>query len=445
LRYLQQDFTMNDPEASAEQTLVSEPGDGGSYAVFRNRDFSLYLTARFIASLGQQMLSYAVGWELYQRTHSMIVLSLVGVSQMVPMIVCTLPAGHVADNFNRKKIILTTNLLAGIGSGGLALISAAQYPVAWIYVCLVAIGAARTFLWPASASFLPHIVPRNQFARAVTFSSATFQLSSIMGPALGGILIEYLVRHSSSAPASRVYALNALASIACFVMVALIRRDHTVKERQRLSFTNLAAGFKFVFQNKIILGLITLDMFAVLLGGATSLLPSFAADILHTGPGGLGLLTSAMAIGAVVCAFYLAHRPPMQKAGRDMLWSVAIFGIGTIVFGFSQYFWLSFAMLFICGAFDNISVVVRQTVVQLLTPDEKRGRVSAVNSLFIGTSNQLGDAEAAFVAFLFGPWSGHSNAQGAIVSTVIGGVGTILVVIAVAWIWPEIRKYGRLE
>jgi MFS family permease len=211
-----------------------------------------------------------------------------------------------------------------------------------------------------------------------------------------------------------------------------------------MSLKNLATGFKFIFEQRLILGMITLDMFAVFLGGATALLPVYAEDVLRAGPGGLGILYAAMPIGAVVCALHLAHRPPLQKAGRALLWCVAVFGLATIAFGFSQWFWFSFLMLFTCGAVDNVSVVVRHTSVQLLTPDEKRGRVSAVNSLFIGTSNELGAFESGFVAYLFGKAMAHSNATGAIISVVSGGVGTILVVLIVAWLWPEIRRYGKL-
>jgi MFS family permease len=202
-----------------------------------------------------------------------------------------------------------------------------------------------------------------------------------------------------------------------------------------MTLASLGAGFRFVFANGIIFGTITLDLFAVLLGGATALLPVYAKDILQAGPTGLGLLQAALPAGSLLCALFLAHRPPLQKAGRTLLWAVAGFGLATIGFGFSRWFWLSFLMLFTCGAVDNISVVVRHTLVQLLTPDEKRGRVSAVNSLFIGTSNELGGFESGLVAHLFGP----------VFSVVSGGVGTILVVLAVAAIWPEIRKYGRLD
>ena len=435
---------MNDPEISVEQAVAQNSSAVSSYAVLRNRDFLLYLIGRFVASLGQQLLSAAVDWEIYERTGSALALGLVGLSQMIPMVVCTLPAGHVADNFNRKRIILLMTLVLAVASGGMTFISAVNAKVAWIYLCLVVIGAARTFLWPASASFLPHLVPRPLFSRAVMFNSGTFQLSCVAGPALCGALIAYLSRHHAH-PAAAIYALNGLASLACFTLVFLVRREHIVAEKQPLSFANLGAGFKFVFENKIILGTITLDLFAVLLGGATSLLPVYAKDILGAGAAGLGLLRAAMPIGAVVCALVLAHRPALQKAGRAMLWAVAVFGLATIVFGFSRWFWLSFLMLALCGAVDNVSIIVRHSLVQLLTPDEKRGRVSAVNSLFIGTSNELGGFESGVVAFLFGNAIGNTIATGAIISVVSGGVGTIFVVLAVAWIWPEIRKYGRLD
>jgi len=435
---------MNEPENAAEDVKARDVNASSSYAVLRNRDFLVYLIGRFVASLGQQMLSVAVDWELYERTHSPLALGLVGLSQMIPMVVCTLPSGHVADNFSRKRIILATTLLLAFASLGLTLISALNAPVAGIYGCLVVIGAARTFLWPASAAFLPHLVPRSLFSRAVTINSGTFQLSSVAGPVVCGALIAILSKHHSH-PAAVIYALNVAASLACFGLVLMIRRQHVVAARQPLSIRNLGAGFKFVFENKIILGTITLDMFAVLLGGATSLLPIYAKEILHSGAGGLGLLRAAMPIGAVVCALILTHRPPLQKAGRSMLWSVAVFGLATIVFGLTRWFWLSFLMLFVCGAVDNVSVVVRHSLVQLLTPDEKRGRVSAVNSLFINTSNELGGAESGFVAQWFGPSLGNTVAMGSIISVVSGGIGTILVVAAVALIWPQIRKYGRLD
>jgi Transmembrane secretion effector len=236
-------------------------------------------------------------------------------------------------------------------------------------------------------------------------------------------------------PAWPVYALNALGSVICLVLVSLVRREHVVAAREPMTLRSLIVGFKFVFASPIILGTITLDLFAVLLGGATSLLPVYAKDILGVGASGLGYLQAALPMGSLLCALVLAHRPPLQKAGRTLLWAVTGFGLATIGFGVARLFWVSFLMLFICGALDNISVVVRHTLVQLLTPDEKRGRVSAVNSLFIGTSNELGGFESGVVAYWWGP----------VFSVVSGGIGTVLVVMAVAFFWPQIRKYGRLD
>jgi MFS family permease len=399
------------------------------YTVLKNRDLLLYLVGRFVASLGQQMLTVAVGWELYERTHSALMLGLVGLTQMVPMILFTLPAGHVADNHNRKRIIILMTFAIGCASASLTLISAWQAPVVWTYFCLFVAGTARTFLWPASSAFLPHLVSRQDFSKAVTWSSGSFQLSSVAGPAAGGALIA-LTGHAAA-----VYAVNAVAALVCLTLISFVRRHHAVAAKEKMTLRSLIAGFKFVFQNQIILGTITLDLFAVLLGGATALLPVYAKDILKVGPTGLGLLQAALPMGSLLCALILAHRPALQKAGRTMLWAVVGFGLGTIAFGFSHWFWFSFAMLFLCGMMDNISVVVRHTLVQLLTPDEKRGRVSAVNSLFIGTSNELGGFESGFVAHLAGP----------VFSVVSGGIGTVLVVVAVAAIWPEMRRYGRLD
>jgi MFS family permease len=375
------------------------------------------------------MLTVAVGWELYERTHSTLALSLVGLTQMLPIVLFTLPAGHVADNHDRKRIIVLSSFVIACASLGLTLISALGANVFWIYSCLFAAGTARTFLWPANSAFLPHLVSRQDFSRAVTWSSGSFQLSSVAGPAIGGALIA-LTHH-----AAPVYAVNAAAALICLTLISLVRRRHTVAVKEKMTARNLVVGFKFVFASPIILGTITLDLFAVLLGGATALLPVYAKDILKAGPTGLGVLQAALPAGSLLCALILAHRQPLQKAGRAMLLAVAGFGLATIAFGFSHWFWLSLLMLFICGAMDNVSVVVRHTLVQLLTPDEKRGRVSAVNSLFIGTSNELGGFESGVVAYLLGP----------VFSVVSGGIGTILVVLAVAAIWPEIRKYGRLD
>jgi MFS family permease len=399
------------------------------YAVLHNRDLRLYLIARFISSMGQQMVTVAVGWELYARTGSALNLGLVGLTQMLPMVLFTLPAGHLADNHDRKRIIISMTAVIGLASAGLTFISALQAPVFWIYFCLFVAGVARTFLWPASSAFLPQLVPRSLFSTAVVWSSGSFQLSSVAGPAAGGALIA-VCRH-----AAPVYAIYAVACFICVTLIGLVRYRQVVSAREPMTAGSLIAGFRFVFAQPVIFGTITLDLFAVLLGGATALLPVYAQDILHVGPSGLGFLQAALPAGSLLCALVLAHRPPMQKAGRALLFAVTVFGLATIGFGFSRSFTLSMLLLFVCGFADNISVIVRHTVVQLLTPDEKRGRVSAVNSLFIGTSNELGGFESGLVAHLFGP----------VFSVVTGGVGTILVVFAVAMIWPEMRRYGRLD
>lgn len=417
-----------EPPTKTAERAQSNPSDA-PHGLLRNRNFVLYLISRLIASLGQQMLTVAVGWEIYERTHSALALGLVGLTQMVPMVLGTLPAGHVADNYDRKRIILWMTMAASVASVGLTAISAFRAPVLFIYLCLFIAGTARTFLWPASAAFMPSLVPRQVFSRAVTWNTGSFHLSSVVGPAAGGGLI------ALTRSATLVYALNALALVACFILISAVRSRPAALEKEKMTRRSLIAGFKFVFANPVILGTISLDMFAVLLGGATALLPVYAKDILSVGPTGLGLLQAALPIGALITAFILTHRPPLEKAGRALLWSVAGFGVATIAFGFSTSFWFSFLMLVICGALDNVSIVVRHTLVQILTPDEKRGRVSAVNSLFIGTSNELGGFESGFVAYWVTP----------VFSVVSGGVGTIVVVIATALIWPEIRKYGRLE
>ena len=429
------------------------------YAVFRNPDFVRYLLARFIASFGQQMIVVTIDWELYERTNSLLALTMVGVSMMVPMILCTLHAGHVADTYDRKKIIVATTGWLGLASLGLTFVCAfsgpknALFPV-FVYSLLLMIAVGRTFLWPASAAFITRLVPRDQLARAVTFNSGAFQLSAVLGPATAGLVI--WLTHGTC---WIIYAFNALAALICLSLVSSIRHVHPVVAREPVSFKTLVQGFQFVYTNKIILGTLTLDMFAVLLGGSVTLLPVFAKDILRAGPHGLGLLRAAMPIGAVLCAFVIAHRPPLQKAGRTMLTCVAWFGVATILFGLvnqaclgrfipaadAVWFWLAFGLLAVCGAVDNVSVVVRQTLVQLLTPDEKRGRVSAVNSLFIGTSNELGGAESGFIAWVFGPAIALTNATGTMISTVVGGFGTLAVVLAVALIWPQIRRYGKLS
>jgi MFS family permease len=422
-------------------TATPPSDDLGPYALLRNRNLVRYLVGRFIATAGHQMFTMALGWEIYERTHSAFALGLVGLTLILPMYALTLPAGHLADNHSRKRIVTLTVAIVAVMNLIFCLISLKQARIEFIYVSLVIVSSARTFMGAAMASFMPQLVERQHFSKAVTWNGGLFQLSSIVGPSLAGLIIGW-----AGHKAWPVYALNAGAALVfCALLSTVHIRQAAVVVKEKMTLASLLTGFRFVFSNRIVSGVITLDMFAVLLGGATALLPVFAKEILHTGPRELGFLQSALPLGAVVCSIYMAHRPPLQKAGPALLWAVVCFGLATIGFGLSHWFWLSFAMLFACGLADNVSVVVRHTLVQMLTPDEKRGRVSAVNNLFINTSNELGEFESGSVAHLLGPAIGNTIAVGAMLSVVTGGIGTIAVVGVIAWLWPEIRRYGRLD
>jgi len=410
-------------------SLPAPPDRGTSpYAVLRNRDFLLYAVGRFVASFGQQMLTVAVGWELYERTGSALALGFTGLTQFLPMVAMTLPAGHFADTRSRKGIIVVAQAMMAAASLGLALISWRQAPVALVYVCLLLSGVARTFHWSASASFLPLLVSREEFPRALNWSSSTFQFSAVTGPAIAGLLIGWLNS------ALIVYLFNALAAVVCLALIACVRTHHKPVVKETLSLKTLLGGFHFVFNHRIILGMISLDLFAVLFGGADMLLPIYAKDILHVGPRGLGWLRAALPAGSLLCALILAHLPTFTRAGRSLVLAVVVFGLATIGFGFSPWFWLSLVMLFLCGMADTISILVRHTSVQLLTPDEMRGRVSSVNNLFISTSNDLGGFESGTLSYFFGP----------VFSVVFGGLASIVVVAAVCWLLPEIPRYGKL-
>jgi MFS family permease len=398
------------------------------YAVLRNRDFLYYAIGRFVAAFGQQMLTLAVMGELYDRTHSAMSLGFVGLTQFLPMLAMTLPAGHFADTRSRKGIIIATQGVMAAASLGLALISWRQAPVALVYICLTVSGVARTFMWSASAAFLPQLVSREEVPRALNWSSSTFQFSAATGPVVGGVL------YAMSNSAAGVYVLNAAAALTCLALTWLVRTHRHPAVKEPISLKAILGGFHFVFNHRIILGMISLDLFAVLFGGADTLVPQYAADILHVGKAGLGLLKAALPMGSVACSIILAHLPPFAKAGRVLICAVVVFGLATIGFGFSRMFWLSLLMLFLCGMADTFSIVIRHTSVQLLTPDAMRGRVSSVNNLFIGTSNELGGTESGFVSAWKGP----------VFSAVSGGIATIAVVAAVCWLFPEIPRYGKL-
>ncbi|HEY7878376.1 MAG TPA: MFS transporter [Gemmatimonadaceae bacterium] len=398
------------------------------YAALRFRDFRLFLAGRMLSTIGQQMLDVAIGWELYERTHSALALGFVGLVLVVPIIAFALPSGHLADRQDRRGIVLITQLVLSVGSLTLAAISFTRGPVALVFATLFVIGCALAFNRPATAALLPQLVPAADFANAVTWSSSGFQIASVVGPALGGAIIG-IRKH-----AGPVYVVDAMLALAFLACVWGIAGRQIERRRETMTLSSLLAGIRFVRQTKVILASITLDLFAVLFGGATTLLPVFAKDILHVGPVGFGWLRAAPSMGALAMAIVLTHRPPMRRAGRSLLWAVAGFGVATIGFGLSRSFILSMVLLLLLGGLDNISVVVRHTLVQVRTPDAMRGRVSAVNGVFIDTSNELGGFESGVTAALLGP----------VVSVVAGGVITILVVVAVARLWPELRDMGPL-
>lgn len=405
------------------------PARHDAYAAFRHRDFRLQLSGSLLANIGRNMQAVAVGWEIYERTGSAMALGWVGLIQALPIILFAMPAGHLADRAERRKIVVWTELVLAAAAAGLMWVSMCHASHLWMYGLLLVAGIAHAFNGAASSSLLPLTVPANIFSNAITWKSSSIQVAMVSGPALGGLMIGLL--HG----AAGVYLANAVLSLLYAAFVVMMTHRPVVRAAEEMTLRSLAAGFHFVWKTKIILATITLDLFAVLFGGATALLPIYAKDILHVGPEGLGWMRAAPAIGAFLMALAQAHLPPSQRIGRQLMWAVALFGVAMIAFGVSTWFWFSMAMLILSGAFDNISVVVRHSLVQLRTPDAMRGRVSAVNNVFISSSNELGAFESGLVAAFFG----------AVASVVSGGIGTILVVLATARIWPEIVRLKSLQ
>jgi MFS family permease len=399
------------------------------YAPLRYRDYRLLLTGRFISSFANEMLTFAIGWELWLRTHSAFALGMVGLVQVIPVLLLSLPAGHVADQYNRRRIVILTELALAVCVLGLAWLSYTQGPLALIYVCLLGIGIARAFNDPASSTLVPETIPPELFSRAMTWGSSVWHFASIAGPALAGLLVGFFNT------VTFIYVFDALAAISYCVLITFIKGRQLALAEKTATLDSVRAGLRFMRRTRVILAAITLDMFAVLFGGAVALLPIYATDILKVGAPGLGIMRAAPSVGALLTAFILAHLPPMKNAGRTLFLAVAGFGVATIIFGLSTWFWLSVLMLAALGGFDNVSVVIRGTLLLTQTPDEMRGRVSAVNSIFIGVSNELGSFESGFVAALFGP----------IFAVVSGGIGTILVVLAVARLWPEMGRLKTLD
>ena len=386
-----------------------------------------FLLGRMSSSIAFQMLGVAVGWQMYAITGSAWYLGLVGLAQFLPMFLLTLVVGHVADRYDRRSVARTCQFVEALAAAALAI---GSYH-GWLnkenmLMILCVVGTARAFEYPTMHALVPRLVPAAFLPRALAWSASANQTATIVGPAIGGLLY--------AAGVTTVYSTIAVLFLVASGFISSIRIHPTPTKPEPASIKSLFAGITFIKQHPVVLGAISLDLFAVLLGGATALLPVYARDILITGPWGLGLLRSAPAVGALVMSLFLARNPLRHRVGRTMFLSVAVFGVATIVFALSRSFLLSMAALVVLGAADVISVVIRSSLVQIETPDEMRGRVSAVNSLFIGTSNQLGEFESGATAALLGT----------VPSVLIGGIGTLIVVVLWMRLFPQLAQIDTL-
>jgi MFS family permease len=409
-------------------------------SAFKSRDFRLYQAARLMVILGAEAQSVAVAWQVYALTHSALDLGYTGLALFLPGLFVMLAAGHAADRYDRRKIILLCYGLQACCTAALLWLSmsatALQHGRIWpIYAVLVGIGLGRAFSGPAASAMLPSLVPKEHFVNAVTWGATVYQIANMSGPAVGGILFTLplagAVAMWNGAPI--VYAFTLLMLLGFITLVSMIRAK-MVTEKKAFSVRTVLAGLEYVWRAKLLLGSISLDLFAVLLGGATALLPIFATDILHAGPRGLGLLRAMPSVGALAVSLTMVARPIKRRAGVTMLVCVGIFGAATVVFGLSKSIWLSSAALVLVGASDMVSVVVRSSVLQLATPPEMRGRVSAVNWLFIGASNEFGEFESGLTAHWWG----------AVRAVVIGGIGSMAVTAAAAGLFPQLRRADAL-
>jgi MFS family permease len=405
---------------------MSAASDGSPPPLFSVRPFRLLFYSRMFVNLALQMQAVAVGWQIYDLTGSALDLGLVGLVQFLPPLALTLPAGQIADRYDRRTILLACYAveLAAM-TGLLALTLFVRDPIAGIYVMLLLAGIARAFELPALQAIMPAMVPRAIFGRAVAATSSANKLASVVGPAVGGLI--YVLGPDA------VYCVGTLLLVATVICFVQLDAAPTPAHRPAVTWASVMAGLGFIWQRQAVLGAISLDLVAVLFGGATALLPIFARDILDLGPVGLGILRGAPAAGAFMVALILARYPISRAGGHLMFASVALFGAATIVFGLSHNFLLSAFALMVTGAADMVSVVIRLTLVQVATPEDMRGRVSAVNALFIGTSNQLGAFESGVTADWFG----------AVGSVLLGGAATLLSVVLWAWWFPSLRRVGR--
>jgi MFS family permease len=425
------------PNGTSELASESQLEQGAGSA-FLSRDFRLYQTARLLVILGAEAQSVAVAWQVYKMTGSALDLGLTGLALFVPGLFFMLAAGHVADRYDRRWIILICYAAQALCT--LALLWFAMHGIVhiWpIYAVLLGIGLGRAFSGPASSALLPSLIPKEHFVNAITWGATIFQVANIAGPAVGGLLFTLRLT-GALAPwdgAPIVYAFTLFTLIAFLALVGSMRARPARVVKNAFNLETMLAGFKYVWNAKLLLGSISLDLFAVLLGGATALLPIYATKILHGGPGALGLLRAMPSIGALSVSLLMTVKPIKHDAGKLMLTCVGIFGAATVVFGLSRVLWLSVIALIAIGASDMVSVVIRSSILQLATPPEMRGRVSAVNWLFIGASNEFGEFESGVTA----QW------WGAVRAVVLGGIGSMMVTGAASALFPALRNADALS
>ncbi|MCA0201319.1 MAG: MFS transporter [Proteobacteria bacterium] len=399
-----------------------------AFAALRNPHVRRLAIARFCGVTGAQIVNVAVGWQLYERTNSAWSLGLVGIAELVPVLLLTIPAGNIADRYPRRTIAIVAQMIFVIASLSLTAISYFHGPVSAIYGVIALIGAARAFSQSASSSLLPQLVSPSEFVNANAWMSSTFQLAAVSGPALGGLIM------ALTGDATDAYFVAAILEMIFIIAMIPLPTIWPKDSGEKRSVSDLFAGFSFIRKSPVFLAAITLDMFAVLFGAAVVLLPIYAKDILQVGPSGLGWLRAAPSVGSMVMALVMTRLKPWKRPGQVLLWTVVGFGVSTVGFGVSRNFGLSLFFLFLTGAFDSVSVVIRVTIEQMITPDALRGRVSSINYVFVGFSNEFGAFWNGMTASLFGP----------IAAVIGGGLGSVAVVAAVALFWPALRRIGPL-
>jgi MFS family permease len=414
-------------------TAGAEASRHDAYAALRHRDFRWYILSLFSMTLASQLQAVVVGWQVYAITHDPLSLGLLGLAEALPFIAFALPAGYLADRWNRRTIAVCSLAVNAACAVGLLVFSATgllqRAGTLPIYAIIFVSGIARSLLQPARQAFGAEIIPRSMYENAITWRSSSWQTAAVIGPAVGGLLYGF---------AGPIVAYAAGAVVMTFALVGFlaIRYEPAARELDGVPIlAGLVTGLRFVFNEPVILAALSLDLFSVFLGGAEALLPVFASEILKVGPQGLGILRAAPAAGAVLMGVYLAHRGPIERAGRAMLLAVATFAVAIMGFGLSKSFLLSLVLLTVVGMADNVSVVIRSTLLQLLTPPEMLGRVSAVNSVFIGSSNELGAFESGVMARLLGP----------VRAVVLGGMASLMVVGLTAKLVPRLRQLGRIS